>query len=115
MEAMLFAVHGLEQGGPKWKAMLKEELWRLGDPYSSQDCDYDWADEAGHIRYGQDWLKALFPNTPKAELIRRTQAEVALWKQWIAAAHRSRSDGSDWFLPRIDAKCTPMPALDNPG
>ncbi len=114
LEAMLFAVHGLEQGGPKWKAQLKEELWKMGDPYSSQDCDYDWADEAGHIRYGQDWLKAIFPDTPKSELIRRTQEEVGLWKEWIAEAHRSGNHGYDFFLPRIEAKCALMPALANP-
>jgi uncharacterized ferritin-like protein (DUF455 family) len=114
LEAMLFVVHGLEQGGPKWKAMLTRELWQMGDPYSSQDCDYDWADEAGHIRYGQDWLKALFPDTPKTELIRRTQEEVALWKEWIAEKHRSGNHGYDAFLPRIEAKCAAMPALANP-
>lgn len=114
LEAMLFVVHGLEQGGPKWKAMLKEELWKMGDPYSSQDCDYDWADEAGHIRYGQDWLKALFPDTPKSELIRRTEEEVALWKEWIAEAHRGGNHGYDFFLPRIEEKCARMPALANP-
>jgi uncharacterized ferritin-like protein (DUF455 family) len=114
LDAMLFLVHGLEQGGPKWKAMLTQELWNMGDPYSSQDCDYDWADEAGHIRYGQDWLKALFPKTPKSELIRRTQEEVALWKEWIAEKHRSGTHGYDAFLPRIEAKCAAMPALANP-
>ncbi len=114
LEAMLFAVHGLEQGGPKWKSQLKDELWKMGDPYSSQDCDYDWADEAGHIRYGQDWLKSVFPDTPKSEIIRRTQEEVALWKEWIAAAHQSGNDGYDFFLPRIEVKCSGMPALAAP-
>lgn len=114
LEAMLFVVHGLEQGGPKWKAQLKSELWAMGDPYSSQDCDYDWADEAGHIRYGQDWLKALFPQMPKAEIIRRTQEEVAMWKEWIADKHRSGQHGYDDYLARIEAKCATMPALPNP-
>lgn len=114
MEAMLFVVHGLEQGGPKWKAALKEELWKMGDPYSAQDCDYDWADEAGHIRYGQDWLKAIFPDASKSELIRRTQEEVALWKEWIASAHQSGDHGYDFFLPRIEEKCALMPVLANP-
>ena len=113
-EAMLFVVHGLEQGGPKWKSMLTRELWAMGDPVSARDCDYDWADEAGHIRYGQDWLKALFPDTPKSELIRRTQEEVDLWKEWIAEKHRSGNHGYDVFLPRIEAKCARMPALSNP-
>jgi uncharacterized ferritin-like protein (DUF455 family) len=114
LEAMLFVVHGLEQGGPKWKAQLTKELWAMGDPYSSQDCDYDWADEAGHIRYGQEWLKALFPDLPKAEIIRRTQEEVNLWKQWIADKHHSGQHGYDGFLARIGEKCARMPALANP-
>ena len=114
LESMLFVVHGLEQGGPKWKAQLKSELWAMGDPFSSQDCDYDWADEAGHIRYGQDWIKALFPDRPKHELIARTQREVEQWKEWIADKHRTGRHGYDVFLPRIEAKCARMPGLANP-
>lgn len=114
LEAMLYVVHGLEQGGPKWKAQLKSELWKMGDPYSAQDCDYDWADEAGHIRYGQAWIKALFPDLPKQEIMRRTQHEVDLWKEWIADKHRTGSHGYEVFLPRIEAKCERMPALPHP-
>jgi uncharacterized ferritin-like protein (DUF455 family) len=114
LEAMLFVVHGLEQGGPKWKAQLKSELWKMGDPYSSQDCDYDWADEAGHIRYGQAWLKALFPNLTKQDIIRRTEQEVEQWKEWIAEKHRSGRHGYEVFLPRIEAKCARMPELPHP-
>lgn len=114
LEGMLFVVHGLEQGGPKWKAQLKSELWKMGDPYSAQDCDYDWADEAGHIRYGQDWLKALFPAMPKQEIIQRTQREVELWKEWIAEKHRSGQHGYEVFLPRIEARCARMPAVAHP-
>jgi uncharacterized ferritin-like protein (DUF455 family) len=114
LEAMLFVVHGLEQGGPKWKAQLKAELWAMGDPYSAQDCDYDWADEAGHIRYGQDWIKSLFPEMPKAEVIARTEHEVALWKAWIARKHSTGEHGYDGFLQRIEAKCALMPPLANP-
>ena len=113
LDAMVFAVHGLEQGGPKWKAELKERLYGMGDPYSSQDCDYDWADEAGHIRYGQDWLKALFPDMPKSEIIRRTQEVVGDWKEWIAQRHRDGTHGYDAFLPRIEARCEAMPKLGN--
>jgi uncharacterized ferritin-like protein (DUF455 family) len=114
LEAMLFLVHGLEQGGPKWKAQLRSELWAMGDPVSSVDCDYDWADESGHIRYGQDWIKALLPDMPKSEQISRTQREVAQWKEWIAEKHRTGRHGYDFFLPRIEAKCAHMPALANP-
>ena len=96
------------------ESALKSELWKMGDPYSSQDCDYDWADEAGHIRYGQDWIKTLFPNMPKQEIIQRTQREVDLWKEWIAEKHRSGRDGYNEFLPRIEAKCAAMPALAHP-
>ena len=95
-------------------AQLKTDLWNMGDPYSSQDCDYDWADEAGHIRYGQAWLKALFPDLPKSEIIRRTQHEVEQWKEWIAETHRSGRHGYHEFLPRIETKCARMPQLAHP-
>ena len=114
LEAMVFVVHGLEQGGPKWKAQLKSDLWQMGDSSSSRDCDYDWADEAGHIRYGQDWIKALFPKLPKEAIIARTQREVTLWKEWIAEKHATGKSGYDVFLPRIEAKCAGMPPLAHP-
>ncbi len=114
LEAMLFVVHGLEQGGPKWKAQLRSDLWQMGDPYSAQDCDYDWADEAGHIHYGQDWIHALFPGMPESEVIARTEREVNLWKGWIAQKHASGQHGYDLFLPRIEAKCRNMPAVARP-
>jgi uncharacterized ferritin-like protein (DUF455 family) len=114
LEAMLFIVHGLEQGGPKWKQQLKAELWEMGDPYTSRDCDYDWADEAGHIRYGQEWIKTLFPKMPKEQIIARTQREVDDWKEWTAEKHRTGRHGYDVFMPRIEAKCARMPALARP-
>jgi uncharacterized ferritin-like protein (DUF455 family) len=114
LEAMLFVVHGLEQGGPRWKAQLKTELWAMGDPYTAQDCDYDWADEAGHLRYGQEWIKTLFPALPKEEIVRRTQRDVELWKKWIADKHRTGQHGFEVFMPRIEAKCALMPKLDRP-
>jgi Protein of unknown function (DUF455) len=114
LESMLFVVHGLEQGGPRWKAQLKSELWAMGDPYSAQDCDYDWADEAGHIRYGQAWIHTLFPALATEEIVRRTQREVELWKEWIADKHRTGQHGYDLFLPRIEAKCALMPKLGRP-
>jgi len=114
LEALLLVVHGLEQGGPAWKAQLRRELWQMGDPYGAQDCDYDWADEAGHIRYGQDWIKALFPTLPKSEVIARTQHEVEAWKEWIAEKHRTGQHGYDAFLPRLEAKCASMPLPAHP-
>lgn len=114
MDAMLFLVHGLEQMGPKWKQQLKADLWQMGDPYSAQDCDYDWADESGHIRYGQEWIRALFPQMSKEEIIARTQREVDDWKAWIAEKHRTGQHGYEVFMPRIEAKCARMPALAHP-
>ena len=86
----------------------------MGDPYTAQDCDYDWADEAGHLRYGQEWIKTLFPTLPKEAIVRRTQREVELWKEWIADKHRTGQHGFEVFMPRIEAKCALMPKLDRP-
>ena len=114
LEAMLFVVHGLEQGGPQWKAQLRRELWQMGDPYGAQDCDYDWADEAGHIRYGQEWIQTLFPQLAKTQVIERTRCEVDAWKEWIAERHRTGQHGYELFLPRIEARCAQMPPPEHP-
>lgn len=115
MESMLFVVHGLEQGGPKWKAELASSLWKMGDRASAQDCDYDWADESGHIRYGMEWIRAVFPTMTKAEVVERTRSEVEQWKAWIADKHRTGAHGYERFLPRIESKCAEMPRLERAG
>ena len=113
LEPMHFVLHGLEQPGLKWKGLLKSKLWATGDPYGSKDCDYDWGDESGHIRYGQESLKALFPDLPKREMIARTKHEVEQWMDWIKEEHRTGHHGYGVFMPRIDAKSKKMPALAN--
>ena len=88
---------------------IEDRALGYGRPYSAQDCDYDWADEAG-----QEWIKALFPNLSKEETISRKHREVALWKEWIAGQHRTGRHGYEAFMPRIEAKCAQMPALAHP-
>jgi hypothetical protein len=114
IESLLFPVHGLQQTGPKWKQQLKAELWQMGDPCSARDCDYDWADESDHIPYGQDVIRALFPQWTREQIITRTRRKGNDWKGWIADKHRTGRHGSVVFLPRIEARCPRMPALPHP-
>jgi uncharacterized ferritin-like protein (DUF455 family) len=98
----LLLLHALELSGPHWKAGLVREFEALGDKPSSVDCDYDWADESGHIRIGLEWTRFLFPGMTKQEVIARHAQLKAFWAGWMKARHERGEHGYDRFLPRIE-------------
>src|SRR5687768_5594628 len=67
----LLLLHALELGGPHWKAGLVKEFNAVGDRPSATDCDYDWADESGHIRVGLAWTRHMLPDLTKQQVIER--------------------------------------------
>lgn len=102
LEDVLLLLHALELGGPKWKAYLVKEFDKVGDKKSSVDCDYDWADEAGHIKVGLDWTRLLFPKMTKAQVIERHNALKQYWADWMKKRHADGTHGYGKFLPRME-------------
>ncbi|BBH24945.1 hypothetical protein Back11_62900 [Paenibacillus baekrokdamisoli] len=102
--ALLLLLHGLEQRGPLHKSKLKQELFAVHDFDGAQDCDYDWADESGHITYGLSWLKSVFPGWQKLQIIEETNKLLAEWREWIERHHHEGTHGYAVFLSRIEAK-----------
>ena len=76
---------GLLQAGTK-QVELKI-LESAGDEGSSQDMDYDWADEAIHVSYGYKWLRHLLGDDEagRDELTRLTDESRHLMADFIAA------------------------------
>jgi uncharacterized ferritin-like protein (DUF455 family) len=62
-------------------------LESAGDDGSTQDMDYDWADEAIHVSYGYTWLRHLFgdDNAGQAELKRLTDEARERMAQYVLA------------------------------
>jgi uncharacterized ferritin-like protein (DUF455 family) len=84
--AVLALLHAFETGGPGWKAGLKEQFETAGDTASSQDFDYDWADESIHLAYGHKWvLHRLGGDMDAFEEMKEDMMEA--WQVWIEQKH----------------------------
>ncbi|WP_180954008.1 DUF455 family protein [Bacillus sp. M6-12] len=108
IEKLLLLLHGVEQKGPMHKSHLKNELSKVEDFESAQDCDFDWADESGHIRFGLAWIKAIYPNWTKERIISETTQTVKEWQEWIIEHQKEGKHGYDNFLKKIDEKINTM-------
>ncbi|MDF2671702.1 MAG: hypothetical protein K0R67_4008 [Paenibacillus sp.] len=106
LKGLLLLLHGLEQKGPLNKAAKKVTLAEQNDLEGSQDCDYDWADESGHISFGLAWIKALFPHHSKEQIMAETQEIVGNWSAWIQRYHQEGLHQYDVFMERIEERAT---------
>jgi uncharacterized ferritin-like protein (DUF455 family) len=99
--ATLALLHRFETTGPNWKSGLMREFEQVGDTSSSQDFDYDWADESIHLTYGHKW--ALHRLGGDLDALEKLKEEMyGMWHDWLAERHKQ------WdyqpFLARIEAK-----------
>lgn len=113
IEKLLLLLHGVEQKGPLHKSHLKNELSKVNDLDSAQDCDYDWADESGHISFGLAWIKAIYPHWSKDRIIEETTQTVKEWREWITEHQQEEKHGYDDFLKRIEEKVDAMDIDDS--
>ncbi|WP_135554811.1 DUF455 family protein [Paenibacillus cymbidii] len=99
--AVLALLHAFEVNGPYWKSQMKTEFENQGDTSSSQDFDYDWADESIHLAYGHKWvLHRLKGDMDALEDLKEQVMDD--WNKWVAQA-RAVWDYEP-FLSRIDAR-----------
>jgi len=86
--ATLTLLHRFEKNGPNWKSGLMREFSEVGDTSSSQDFDYDWADESIHLLYGHKWT--LYKLGGDLDALDDLIEEVYdRWLAWLAESHRS--------------------------
>ncbi len=102
IEDALLLLHALELSGPHWKAGLVKEFKQLGDQPSAVDCDYDWADESGHIRVGLAWTRYLYPQLTKQQVIERHTQLKEFWTNWMRQHHENGTHGYERFMQRIE-------------
>jgi ferritin-like metal-binding protein YciE len=81
---LYFYEEGLLRSGTKQKEI--QILESAGDVGSTQDMDYDWADEAIHVGYGYTWLRHLLGDDKagRDELKRLTDEARAIMAQFVA-------------------------------
>jgi ferritin-like metal-binding protein YciE len=81
---LYFYEEGLLRSGTKQKEI--KILESAGDGGSTQDMDYDWADEAIHVSFGYTWLKYLLGDDKagRKELQRLTDEARSILADFIA-------------------------------
>lgn len=104
---VLALLHAFETNGPGWKAGLKSDFEAVGDTASSQDFDYDWADESIHLQYGHKWvLHRLGGDMDALEDIKENTLQT--WHDWIDRKHQQWD--YEPFFSRIQAKIAEIEA-----
>jgi uncharacterized ferritin-like protein (DUF455 family) len=112
IEDALLLLHALELSGPHWKAGLVTEFNALGDAPSAVDCDYDWADESGHIRIGLAWTRYLHPQMTKAQVIERHTQLKKFWTGWMRQHQQNGTHGYEHFMQRIETLAANIAACE---
>lgn len=104
----LFDVVGLlyyfEREAPATKQREKARYDELGDIATAQDTDFDWADEAIHLRYGYTWLNHFFGAEAREKMEPFVQRAGEMWETWLKERWERGEDGYAGFMERIEAK-----------
>jgi hypothetical protein len=112
---VLALLYYFERDAPKFKQQAKEQYAALGDSTSSQDSDYDWADEALHLRYGYTWLQHILGAEAKQRLPELVKEAGELWERWLEERWSRGEDGYGPFMERIEARIAAAEAAERAG
>lgn len=93
-----------ERMAPPIKQREKARYDELGDVATAQDTDYDWADEAIHLRFGYTWLTHILGSEAKERMEPLVQRAGEMWETWLAERWERGEDGYGPFMERIEAK-----------
>jgi uncharacterized ferritin-like protein (DUF455 family)/bacterioferritin (cytochrome b1) len=101
---VLALLHYFERDAPAHRQRAKRRFDELEDSTTSQDTDYDWADEAIHLRYGYTWLQHILGTEAKERLPGLLKQAGAMWDEWLAERWERGEDGYGPFMERIEAR-----------
>jgi hypothetical protein len=101
---VLALLYYFEKDAPAHRQRTKKRYDELGDKTTSQDIDYDWADEAIHLRFGYTWLQHLLGPDAKERMPALVKEAGAMWERWLAARWERGEDGYGPFMERLDVK-----------
>ncbi len=104
LDMVLALLYYFERDAPAFKQQVKKQYDQLGDVSSAQDTDFDWADEAIHLRYGYTWLQHLLGPDAKTRMPEMVKQAGALWDAWLAERWERGEDAYGPYMERIDAR-----------
>lgn len=76
----------------------------MEDSDTAIDTDYDWADEAIHLKYGFTWLQHIVGADKPAELKALVERAGDMWNTWLAERWDRGEDMYGPFMERIEAR-----------
>jgi hypothetical protein len=100
---VLALLYYFERQAPAYKQQEKRRPDAAGDTVTAQDTDYDWADEAIHLRYGYTWLQHLLGPEAKEKMEPLVLKAGEMWETWLAERWERGEDGYGPYMERIDA------------
>jgi uncharacterized ferritin-like protein (DUF455 family) len=100
---VLALLYFFERDAPANRQKTRRKFSAMEDAASTQDTDYDWADEAIHLRYGYTWLQHLLGEN-KDQLQEVVARAGEMWDTWLAERWERGEDGYGPFMERIDAR-----------
>lgn len=110
---VLALLYFFERDAPANRQKTRRKFSAMEDAASTQDTDYDWADEAIHLKFGYTWLQHLL-GEEKEKLPEIVARAGEMWDTWLAERWERGEDGYGPFMERIDAKIAAAEAAETP-
>lgn len=100
---VLALLYYFEKDAPAHRQKTTRQFRAMDDMATTQDTDYDWADEAIHLKYGYTWLQHMLGDE-KERLPEVVARAGEMWDTWLAERWERGEDGYGPFIERIDAR-----------
>ncbi|SFT21801.1 DUF455 family protein [Paenibacillus sp. BC26] len=84
---LMALLHRFEIDGPANREKAKQQFESFGDLQTSTHIDYDWADEAIHLKYGHKWLLYKFDNDYE-KMQEVMEVTLARYYQYVEDVHK---------------------------
>ena len=101
---LLALLYYFEKDAPAHRMVTRKEFTEMDDTDTAIDTDYDWADEAIHLKYGFTWLQHIVGADKPAELKELVERAGEMWNTWIAERWDTGDDLYGPFMERIEAR-----------
>ncbi len=101
---ILALLYYFEKDAPAHRMVTRKEFSEMDDTDTAIDTDYDWADEAIHLKYGFTWLQHMLGADKPTELKELVERAGEMWNTWIAERWDTGDDMYGPFMERIEAR-----------
>ena len=101
---ILALLYYFEKDAPAHRMVTKKEFGAMDDTDTAIDTDYDWADEAIHLKYGFTWLQHIVGADKPDELKALVERAGEMWNTWLAERWEKGEDLYGPYMERIEAR-----------